>query len=265
MTALPLVVLPAGSFVIGDCHLDAERERASAEQVAFENWLSRRPKLPALVILGDLFDVYRGPSSLRRGAARGLCAALAACAQRGTQVHVLHGNRDFLLGAEFTSQSGARLWPRGFVARVGDSATGVLLLHGDELCTLDRGYQRLKRVLRHPLAVGLARARPGGVSRVLAKRLRRTAKHSLQRKPRQEVEQQSQAVEAALLASGARVCVVGHAHRFSDRDVEVRAAVASPAASARWVVLDAFGQGRDCARLEAGGAVEIERSDAASS
>ena len=54
---LPRIALPEGSLVVGDLHLDLERE----EQVAgFVAWLAGLAGVPALVLLGDLFEYWIG-------------------------------------------------------------------------------------------------------------------------------------------------------------------------------------------------------------
>ncbi len=256
LTHLPQVDLPVGTHVIGDCHLDVESTRDSGALEHFLAWLGAQSDMSALVILGDLFEVWRGRNSLSRPAASRVCEQLGEQVRRGTALHVLHGNRDFLLGPEFAMASGARLWPTGLIGRLGSSAArGVLLLHGDELCTLDFGYQRLKRTVRQPFVRAAARALPDFASRALAKRLRGAAVRSLAAKPRPEVEQQASEAARLLTRHACQLAVVGHAHRFQDRELEL-----DQGARARWIVLDAFGAGQDVARLMGPSEVHMERS-----
>jgi UDP-2,3-diacylglucosamine hydrolase len=58
----------------------------------------------------------------------------------------MHGNRDFLLSAEFGRLTGAHLLPDPvLVTLYGEQ---VLVMHGDALCTDDRAYQRLRATVR---------------------------------------------------------------------------------------------------------------------
>ena len=102
---LPEILLEPGTLVLGDLHLDVSPRGAPPER--FANWLRALEDVPRVVILGDLFDAWVGPSHLRLPAARAVCELLAELPRRGTALEVLHGNRDFLLDRAF--ERGSRL------------------------------------------------------------------------------------------------------------------------------------------------------------
>ena len=228
---LPEIALPPGSRLIADLHLDPENERPWR---AFQDWLAAL-SAPVLVVLGDLFEYWLGPAQAEAREFRPLIAALAARGRAGTELHFLHGNRDFLLGAEFEAAVGGRVHPRGLVGRLGDGGR-VLCVHGDEFATLDRSYQRMRRVLRSTPARGLARALPLPVSRGIARGLRRRSRQAVSQKTPAYVELQAAEARAWAARLGARHVLCGHAHRFRSEDL---------AGGGRWVVLDAFGGSRD--------------------
>ena len=256
--AAPLVPgripLETGAVLVGDLHLDVSGDvsgpagdQARRERERFTDWLAGLDA-PRLVVLGDLFDAWVGPAHARLPAAREVTGALAALARRGTAVDVLHGNRDFLLGPSFERETGARVFPAGVLAEpVEAPGERWLLVHGDELCTLDVGYQRLKRVLRSGPVLWAAPRVPGPLARWIAARLRRASVRALSTKPPAEKTQQPSAVVALARAQGASVVVCGHAHRFRDE---------RPAPGVRWLVVDAFGGPRDRLRVGAGGRLE---------
>jgi UDP-2,3-diacylglucosamine pyrophosphatase LpxH len=158
--------LPQGSLVLADLHLHPDDEPRLESLLA---WASALAGVPRLVILGDLFDVWVGPAQARQRASGRVVEALAALAARGTRVEIVPGNRDFLLDAVFERLTGARLWPAGVLARVPGGAS-VLLIHGDELCTRDLAYQRMKRVLRSRIVRAVSRRSPHSVARWAAAR-----------------------------------------------------------------------------------------------
>ena len=127
--------LPVGSLVIADLHLDP---LGGARVDHFVDWVAAL-EAPALLILGDLFEAWFGPKTRRLAGAQAIVEALAAMVQRGTQLHVVPGNRDFLLGRDFESWTGGRVHDHGL--GVVQNGERWLFLHGDELCTLDVGYQ----------------------------------------------------------------------------------------------------------------------------
>lgn len=229
------VELACGSVCIGDLHLDA----ADAACVdGLTRFLERERAAPALVILGDLFEAWVGPAHARLAGARRVFELLASWTNARRELHVVPGNRDFLLGADFERATGARLHRRGFVAAL--AAERTLVLHGDELCTLDVAYQRMKRVLRSAPITALAPRLPAALALAAARRLRAKSVRSVAAKPRAETAQQESEVRALAAAVGADCVLVGHAHVFRDQRLPN---------GPRWIVVDAFGGARDVARV----------------
>nr|WP_246100667.1 UDP-2,3-diacylglucosamine diphosphatase [Tepidimonas alkaliphilus] len=153
--------------VVADLHLHAAD---AATAGAFLRHLTQAP-FDALLILGDLFEVWVGDDLLddpgADGAlARQVAAALHAVA-RTRPVALLHGNRDFLLGTRFAAASGATMLSDP--ARLDWSGWRWLLSHGDAWCLDDTDYQRFRAEVREaawqraflalPLQERLAQAR----------------------------------------------------------------------------------------------------------
>jgi len=244
---LPELELEPGTLIIGDLHLDVTPSAGTEALEPFVDWLASQGAPPRLVILGDLFDAWIGPAHVGVPAARVVLEALAALARRGTAIDVIPGNRDFLMERSFERASGARVWARGLVGIVGRDEERVLLIHGDELCTLDQAYQRMKRVLRSRAVLGGVPLIPRPAALWIARRLRRASVQALEIKPLAEKQQQAEAVRELSARHGCRTLICGHAHRFRDERV-----VQGP----RWIVVGAFGGGRDVLRLGAGGRIE---------
>ena len=76
-------------------------------------------------------------------------AALAKLTATGVRCHIMHGNRDFMLGRAFFKASGTIFLHDPTLIYVGGQS--VLLSHGDVLCTDDIGYQRFRRIVRNPV------------------------------------------------------------------------------------------------------------------
>jgi UDP-2,3-diacylglucosamine hydrolase len=242
--ALPEVELREGARVIADLHLDLGDPQSVAP---FLEFLAGLKGCPQLVILGDLFDVWVGPAQMSVGEAPRVLGALAGIAHHGTQLLVVHGNRDFLLERHFAERVGATLLPDGFVARLPDGSR-MLCVHGDTLCTKDTGYQRLRRVLRSGPMLWVAPRLPYWLSRTAAKRLRRASVRAIAAKLPDEKSIQRDAVAEVAREHRASIVLCGHAHAFRDEKV----------GETRWIVLDAFGGQRAELRIVAGGARPIE-------
>jgi len=246
------LALGAGSLVVADLHIDVERPGAER---AFTRWLASLAGVPRLVVLGDLFEYWVGRAELASPTstgAREVTGALSDLARRGTEIDVVPGNRDFLLDRSFERASGARVRPAGLVGETPGGGT-VLFLHGDELSTLDRRYQRMRAVLRSAPVRFLAPRVPLFVARRAARSLRRTSRREVAAKPEAVVAMQADAAERAARAAGAAVLVCGHAHRAEDRRLP---------SGLRWIVLDAFGGPRDALRVGPAGELGLEASGA---
>lgn len=229
---LPRVPLDPGTLFIGDLHLEPDDERGVQTFAAF---LDRHRGAPRVVVLGDLFEFWFGPAQARLGAAHRVLEDLRRCVEAGTAVDLVPGNRDFLLGEEFEGATGARLRPRGFLGEL-PGGQRLLALHGDELCTRDRGYQRLRRVLRSGPVRWLAPRLPGALALAVARSLRGASSRAVARKPAPEKAMQPAAVTGLAREHAADALVCGHAHRFRDEAL---------ADGPRWLVVDAFGGARD--------------------
>jgi UDP-2,3-diacylglucosamine hydrolase len=126
---------------VSDLHLSAAMPLTVA---AWQRWL-RETDADAVLILGDLFEVWVGDDAASLPFERLCVEALADCSSRRT-LGVMAGNRDFLLGAAFVESSGAL----GMTEPTVLTAFGqrLLLTHGDLLCLGDHDYQTFRRQVR---------------------------------------------------------------------------------------------------------------------
>lgn len=224
-----------GVLVVGDLHLDLA-DPAGAD--AFAAWCASLSGARRLVVLGDLVDAWAGPAHAQLPAARRMLRAFAELRGRGIEPHLVHGNRDFLLDREFGALHGLAVHEEELLVECG--AGRVLLVHGDLECTRDRGYQRLRRLLRSAAVRRLARVLPSWAALYAARRLRRASRDAVARKIPEDKSIQRDAVAARARRSCVQAVVCGHAHAHRDER----------AGDARWVVVDAFGGAHDMVRLD---------------
>jgi UDP-2,3-diacylglucosamine hydrolase len=128
--------------LISDLHLQA------AEPATFEAWRQYMAKTPAdaVLILGDLFEVWVGDDAAATDPFLQSCAqVLRQCAQR-LHVAFMPGNRDFLLGPAFLTDCGVHALSDPCLLLWGDQR--ILLSHGDALCLDDRAYQAFRQQVR---------------------------------------------------------------------------------------------------------------------
>jgi UDP-2,3-diacylglucosamine hydrolase len=193
---------------VSDVHLDTQAPQATAQFLDFLRGEAARAQ--ALYILGDLFEAWVGDDDQDPEKER-VSAALRALAARGVPCFVLHGNRDFLLGAGFCARSGCTLLNDPVVAEI--DGEPVLLTHGDALCTDDHSYQELRSTVR---AAGWQRrflALPRAQRELLANEARAGSKRHTSRTIPVIMDVNPEAVAAAFRATGVRRMIHGHTHR----------------------------------------------------
>lgn len=199
---------------VSDLHLQAA-EPGTAR--AFQDYL-KACDADALFILGDLFEVWVGDDLLAAPATAdpefpflsGCCAALREFAATRA-LYVMHGNRDFLLGAGFAAASGATLLADPTLLQWGERR--VLLSHGDAWCLDDRDYLDFRAQVRNPdwQAAFLARPLP---ERCAVARALRAQSEARKHNPQMDWADVDDATARHWLQAGsADTLVHGHTHR----------------------------------------------------
>jgi UDP-2,3-diacylglucosamine hydrolase len=196
------------TLFISDLHLDPSVPAIARQFLRFLHEEARGAS--ALYILGDLFEVWLGDDD-PDPAAREIVAALREFTAAGTPVFFMHGNRDFLVGERFARDTGCQLVADGTVIELGGER--VLLMHGDALCTDDRSYQRLRRIVRHPVTQWVVRHMSLEQRRRLAGRLREGSRMHVGETAAEIMDVNPAAVTATMQRAGVATLVHGHTHR----------------------------------------------------
>lgn len=99
----------------------------------------------AVLILGDLFEVWVGDDQQQREFEQDLVTALRGRSER-LWLGFMHGNRDFLVGPQLCAAAGLHaMADPTCLAAFGQC---WLLTHGDALCLEDEDYQQFRRMVR---------------------------------------------------------------------------------------------------------------------
>jgi UDP-2,3-diacylglucosamine hydrolase len=137
-------------LVVSDVHLAAPTPAISEQFHAFLATEARQAT--ALYILGDLFELWIGDDDIAATDSHDplwqTLHALRALSDAGTALYFMHGNRDFLLGADFCALTGGSMLIDPTVVEY--AGRRALLTHGDALCVDDIPYQRLRALVRDP-------------------------------------------------------------------------------------------------------------------
>ncbi|AMS17205.1 MULTISPECIES: UDP-2,3-diacylglucosamine diphosphatase [Pseudomonas] len=195
-------------LLISDLHLEEERPDITR---AFLDLLGGRARsAQALYILGDFFEVWIGDDAMTPYQLS-ICQALRELSDSGTQVFLMHGNRDFMLGKAFCKAAGATLLKDPSV--VDFYGEPVLLMHGDSLCTRDEAYMRMRRYLRNPVSLWILRHLPLRTRHKLARKLRNESRAQTRMKANDIVDVTPDEVPRIMQAFKVRTLVHGHTHR----------------------------------------------------
>ncbi len=197
------------TLFISDLHLTAERPAISALFLEFLRGRARQAE--ALYILGDLFEYWIGDDVAGHPEVRPLLQALRELTDAGVPVYVMHGNRDFLLGAGFEQQTGCRIIPDPTLIDL--YGERVLLMHGDMLCTDDLDYLKLRTMLRDPQWVQAFLAKPVPERIAMVREYREVSKTATAAKKPEIMDVNPGAVNEALRQHGVRHLIHGHTHR----------------------------------------------------
>ena len=199
------------TLFISDLHLDGARPDITAQ---FLDFLAHEAaRADRLYILGDLFEAWLGDDDPDPDKRR-VIAALHRLTSGGVRCFVMHGNRDFLLGARFCAETGTQLIDDGTLVTVHDRK--VLLMHGDTLCTDDHAYQRLRRIMRNKVVQWVLRSLPLSRRQRLAARMRAGSKAHIEAADQSSpyiMDVNAEAVANAFREHDVDCLIHGHTHR----------------------------------------------------
>ncbi|RZA04234.1 MAG: UDP-2,3-diacylglucosamine diphosphatase [Moraxellaceae bacterium] len=196
------------TLFISDVHLHESRPQVTQ---AFFHFLHTQAKgVEKLYILGDFFDAWIGdddesPLNIE------VATELKKISDSGTDIFLMHGNRDFLLGEKFAAKAGAKIMEE--YSNIDLYGEPTLLLHGDSLCIDDTEYMAFRQQVRSPLWQQHILSQPLAARRILAAQLREKseAMNSLKAEDIMDVNQAE--VIRVMQDAGVKRLIHGHTHR----------------------------------------------------
>lgn len=190
-----------------------------------------------LYILGDLFEAWIGDDDLVSPIPATVAQALRKQADDGLDILIMHGNRDFLLGADFCRAAGCKLLPEP--AKIDLHGTPTLIMHGDSLCTDDAAYQVFRNQVRNPAWQQAVLSRPPAERRLMAAQMRDESSVAKDGKTMVLMDVNPDAVAEAMRSHDCSRMIHGHTHRPALHYLEVDGGPCE-----RWVLPDWYlGQG----------------------
>ena len=217
------------TLFISDLHLSAGHPRSMEMFQRFIDTLA--PQAEALYILGDLFESWAGDDDLHDRFHARVISALHGLAVHGTDVYLMHGNRDLLMGDELAQACHARLLPDPTLLDLYGIRT--LISHGDTLCTDDVEYQKFRAQVHDAAFQKNFLAQPLAERKAYIELLRRQSTSAKQGKDMGIMDVNDDAVAALLRKHGYPRLIHGHTHRPDRHEHNVDGHVCE-----RWVLSD---------------------------
>ncbi|MDG4812373.1 UDP-2,3-diacylglucosamine diphosphatase [Hydrogenovibrio sp. 3SP14C1] len=193
-----------------DIHLHPD-DTHPTNQAFYQFLESEVPKAEALYILGDLFEMWVG-DDIGIEAYSTVINLFKKLTDNGTPIYLLYGNRDFLMRREFWQASGIQFLKEPTVITLYNQT--LLLLHGDALCTDDKAFQRMRKILRNPIIMWLFLRLPKKKRLQIGDSMRRSSQQHTQQKSESIMDVNAQAVEQLMRQHpNCDHLIHGHTHR----------------------------------------------------
>ena len=195
------------ALFISDLHLDdPNSSRFGALSNLLRDAIEERLEV---FILGDLTEVWVGDDD-DSSFAESLKNLLRECTKT-IPIYLMNGNRDFLYGDRFESETGVALISDPYILRSGPHA--VLLAHGDAYCTEDVEYQKMRSILRSPETIEGLLAQTLEQRRDLAQRIRQQSIAANELKAENIMDVTTEAIRTEMRSKSCEILIHGHTHR----------------------------------------------------
>ncbi|GBU10161.1 UDP-2,3-diacylglucosamine pyrophosphohydrolase [Gammaproteobacteria bacterium] len=217
----------AETLLISDLHLSVSYPHLT---LAFYAFLEKRAILAQeLIIVGDLFEMWLG-DDLGDAFALEVARALKKLSDSGTKISFIHGNRDFSLGQTYAKLCGMSLLDEFYkITHPRNKTKSILVCHGDQLCTLDKEYQRYRSIIQHRIMlkilgyspkffrkmIGAYARKKSLLKKNISKNISKNKSQDIKKMPLENIKYDvvQAAVLAALLDYNSDILIHGHTHK----------------------------------------------------
>lgn len=205
------------TLLIADIHL--QPDDAHPINQAFHQFLATDAKqAAALYILGDCFEMWVGDDVGCEVYAKTL-SLFKELTAGGLPIYMMFGNRDFLMRQRFWQSTGITQLKEPGLVRIGDFS--AIILHGDALCTDDVEFQKMRKILRHPIVTWLFLCLPQKKRIAIGEGMRAKSQKYNLNKAENIMDVNQQAVEALFDAfPNVTHLIHGHTHRAAHHSFE---------------------------------------------
>ncbi len=196
------------ALFISDLHLT---EAAPKTTEAFLHFLANDArKAESLYILGDLFEYWAGDDDMDSTYNQLITHAIRELSHAGTAVYWIPGNRDFLTGDKFATESAVTFLSELDTIEIADKK--IALAHGDAQCLEDPDYVKFRAMVRAPQWQQQFLSLPLNQRKLLIESFRKDSKKENETKPDYIWDVTVSAVDDVFNKTGASIFIHGHTH-----------------------------------------------------
>ncbi len=199
---------------ISDLHLMPERPETMDLFIRFTEDIAAQADV--LYILGDFLEVWLGDDDPATGYQDVFNALAKLSITNHTEIFLMHGNRDFLIGESLAQRCHFKLIPDPHKINYefnSNNKRDILLLHGDTLCTDDVEYQKFRHMVRNPIWQQQVLAKTLEQRYQLAKSLRENSIQSTNTKDESIMDVNQAETEKVFMDNDVDLIIHGHTHR----------------------------------------------------
>lgn len=205
------------TLFISDLHLESSKPEIGRQFLEFLE--GEASEADALYILGDLFESWVGDDDPNPHYAV-MKSGLRRLVDTGVPVFFMHGNRDFMIGAEFAEETGVTILDDPEIIEL--HGEKVMLSHGDALCIDDKQYQQLRLMTRNPEWQAMMRAKSLTERLVFAENARRQSQEYNESVGEDIMDVNQDAVVGTFRNRDIDVLLHGHTHRPAVHEIDLK-------------------------------------------
>lgn len=205
------------TLFISDLHLESSKPEIGRQFLEFLE--GEASEADALYILGDLFESWVGDDDPNPHYAV-MKSGLRRLVDTGVPVFFMHGNRDFMIGAEFAEETGVTILDDPEIIEL--HGEKVMLSHGDALCIDDKQYQQLRLMTRNPEWQAMMRAKSLTERLVFAENARRQSQEYNDSVGEDIMDVNQDAVVGTFRNRDIDVLLHGHTHRPAVHEIDLK-------------------------------------------
>lgn len=101
-----------------------------------------------LYLIGDVFESWVG-DDINLPEYQTVISLFKKLTDNGLAIYLMYGNRDFLMGNQFWQATGIIKLDETIEININHQQ--IILVHGDQLCTDDVAYQKMRKWVRNPI------------------------------------------------------------------------------------------------------------------